>query len=389
MNSTVESRLYYFDNLRAFAMIAGVFFHAALAYSPMMHNIWFTADTQQSVVVDWISWFTHLFRMPLFFVIAGFFVAYLVINRGLGNMLWNRCKRIVFPFIIFWPLCMWVVVASMISAVGSVEQKSPLLQMIAYGMANPGTMPPPPPTTMHLWFLYNLIFFCLLTWILSYINFDWIKNKLNQLHPIALLIIFPLLLTPALTQVPAPMPAPESFFPQLWSFGFFGLFFAAGYFIYQSENFLEKFKNYSLLLLIGSVIVYVFYFSLLPKVFSFIPAAEPEPFSKKLLLALLEAVIGCWMTLFCLVAGKRFLDFRNGFLRFLSDSSYWIYIVHLPVIFAVQYQLMDMDLSLVTKYILSVGMTLLIGTASYLLIVRWTPIGWLLNGRKKTKPENT
>ena len=75
MNSTVESRLYYFDNLRALAMIAGVFFHAALAYSPMSHNIWLSADIEQSIIVDWISWFTHLFRMPLFFVIAGFFVA--------------------------------------------------------------------------------------------------------------------------------------------------------------------------------------------------------------------------------------------------------------------------------------------------------------------------
>jgi len=380
MNSTAESRLYYFDNLRAFAMIAGVFFHAALAYSPMSHGIWFTSDAEQSVVVDWISWFTHLFRMPLFFVIAGFFVAYLVINRGMGNMLWNRCKRIVFPFIIFWPLCMWAIVAGMVWAATHVEQKSPLLQMIAYAMANPGT-PPPPPTTMHLWFLYNLMFFCLFTWILGYINFNWIKQKISQLHPIVLLILFPLLLTPALTQVAAPIPAPESFFPQLWSFGFFGLFFAAGYFIYQQENFLDKFKNYSLFLLIGSIGIYVFYFSLLPEAFSFIPAADS--FAKKLLLGSLEAIIACWMTLFCVVTGKKCLNFRNRFLRFLSDSSYWIYIVHLPIIFAVQYKLMDSDFSLITKYSLSVTITLAIAIVSYLILVRWTPIGWLLNGRKK------
>jgi glucans biosynthesis protein C len=98
---------------------------------------------------------------------------------------------------------------------------------------------------------------------------------------------------------------------------------------------------------------------------------------------LLEAAIGCWMVLFCLLAGKKFLNVRNRFLRLLSDSSYWIYIVHLPIVFAVQYKLMDMDLSLFTKYSLSVGTTLLIAIISYLLLVRWTPIGWLLNGRKK------
>lgn len=29
------------------------------------------------------------------------------------------------------------------------------------------------------------------------------------------------------------------------------------------------------------------------------------------------------------------------------------------------------------------GITLLIGALSYLLLVRWTPIGWLLNGRRR------
>ena len=64
---TERTRLHYLDNLRALAMIGGVFFHAALAYSPMLHHLWLTADSQQSEVVDIVSWFSHLFRMPVFF----------------------------------------------------------------------------------------------------------------------------------------------------------------------------------------------------------------------------------------------------------------------------------------------------------------------------------
>ena len=233
---------------------------------------------------------------------------------------------------------------------------------------------------------YTIWYFSVyLPWILSYVNFSWIKNKISQLHPIALLIIFPLLLTPALTQVPAPFPAPESFLPQLWSFGFFGLLFAAGYFIYQQQDFLDKFKNYALFLLIGSLGVYAYYFSLLPDAFSFMPAQDS--FAKKLLLAFLEAIIACWMTIACLVAGKKFLNIRNTLLRFLSDSSYWIYIVHLPIVFAVQYQLMDTEFSLAIKYSLSVGITLAIAILSYLILVRWTPTNWLLNSRwRKQSP---
>ncbi|HTF83747.1 MAG TPA: acyltransferase family protein, partial [Cellvibrio sp.] len=120
---TERTRLHYLDNLRALAMIGGVFFHAALAYSPMLHHLWLTADSQQSEVVDIVSWFSHLFRMPVFFVIAGFFVAYLVGKRGMRGMLANRAKRILLPFIIFLPLCLWAIVASLMSAVATVENK--------------------------------------------------------------------------------------------------------------------------------------------------------------------------------------------------------------------------------------------------------------------------
>ena len=36
-----------------------------------------------------IAWFVHLFRMPMFFVIAGFFAALLVRKRGIAGMLRN------------------------------------------------------------------------------------------------------------------------------------------------------------------------------------------------------------------------------------------------------------------------------------------------------------
>ena len=66
-------RFHYMDNLRAWAMILGVVFHAALAYSATVHHIWPTADTSTSRLIDALVWFSHTFRMPLFFLIAVFF----------------------------------------------------------------------------------------------------------------------------------------------------------------------------------------------------------------------------------------------------------------------------------------------------------------------------
>lgn len=389
MNSTAESRLqelpvlntrlHYMDNLRALAMLGGVFFHGALAYSPMLHSLWPAADAQQSPIVDYIVWFTHLFRMPLFFLIAGFFVAYLVQKRGMGGMLKNRALRILLPLIIFLPLCIWAVIAPLLAAVPSVDAKSPVMEMIVTAMANPGT-PPPPPTTMHLWFLYNLVFFCVLTWVLGYVNWQWLRAYFNQITPTLFLTLFPLLLVPALLSVAAPLPAPDSFLPQLWSFGFFGLFFALGYWVFSTENFIDRFKSYGLILLVMSLGLYVIFYWLIPK--DFIIGSSPLVFWKKLVVALCEAYISVWMSLVCLVWGKTYINVHNRFMRFISDSSYWIYILHLPLIFALQYPMMDKDWSLLAKYSATMAVTLAVGVLSYVLLVRWTPIGWMLNGRR-------
>lgn len=380
-------RLHYLDNLRALAMIGGIFFHAMLAYSPGLNKLWLTADRQQSVVIDIVAWFPHLFRMPLFFVIAGFFVAYLVSKGGMGGMMINRAKRVLLPFIIFLPLCLWAIVAALMSAIATVEHKSALMLIIEKAMATPGSQPPVL-STMHLWFLYNLMFFCVMTWVLSYINWTRLYNLFSAIRPVPFLLLFPLLLVPGLLLVESPFPAPEKIYPQLWSFGFFGLFFALGYWIFRTQNFIEKFQPYGVILFVASLILCAVYYVFIPEVFTF--PATPLEFPQNIILKLCEAYISVWMTLVCLVAGKRYLNFHNRVMRFFSDSSYWIYIVHLPVLFAVQYQLMDKEWSLLAKFGSSVGITLLIGVVSYVLFVRWTPIGWMLNGRKRaTKNSET
>ena len=97
-----SDRINYMDNLRALAMLLGIFFHASIAYNPMMANLWLSADTQHSEVMQMVAWFTHLFRMPVFFLIAGFFAMMLLEKRGIKGFLVHRFKRIGLPFIIFY-----------------------------------------------------------------------------------------------------------------------------------------------------------------------------------------------------------------------------------------------------------------------------------------------
>ena len=168
--SEANARFHYMDNLRALAMLAGVVFHAALAYSVLAHPLWPTADRGHSLIVDGFAWFFHLFRMPLFFLVAGFFAALLVQKRGMGGMLKNRFMRIILPLIVFWPLVYFSMSWLIRYAIADVQNLSPLLQMIKPWLANPQA-PTAPPTLVHLWFLAYMMCFCILVWVAS--TLEW------------------------------------------------------------------------------------------------------------------------------------------------------------------------------------------------------------------------
>lgn len=374
-----NDRLHYMDNLRALIMTLGVFFHAALAYSPSLHNLWFTADQVSSPLMGHLTAFTHQFRMPLFFVIAGFFAALLVERRGIGGMLKNRASRVLFPFVVFWPLVALGIVLPMIWASTHVQNPSPVLKFIAFMQTQPDA-PQPPPTITHLWFLYYLIFFYLLIWVLQTLVSAKPIEKLLNLHPLLLVIILPLMLFPWLALAPMPLPPPDSFLPHLWALLFFGGFFAFGYWLYRSSAVVDYFARRWHWLIIASVLVYIPFYQFSPQ-----PSIEPVvlPWFNKLVLIAGTATMSVWLSLAGLALARSCLNQRNAFMRFLSDASYWIYIVHLPVLLAIQYWLLDQPGGWIYKYSISVAATLAVCVLTYCLLVRWTPIGWMLNGRKR------
>ena len=84
------------DALRGFAMILGVGLHALLSFIP---GFWPAQDETASFEgpYDEILHAIHGFRMPLFFLLSGFFTAMLWRKRGLRSLLWHRFRRIALP----------------------------------------------------------------------------------------------------------------------------------------------------------------------------------------------------------------------------------------------------------------------------------------------------
>ncbi|MFT7561070.1 MAG: glucan biosynthesis protein C [Flavobacteriales bacterium] len=379
MNS-VNERLHYMDNLRAIVMIAGVFFHASLAYAAYLNPIWFTADVVQSKTMEVGFNFLHVWRMPLFFVISGFFTALLIQRRGMDALFKNRLLRVLLPLFIFWPLVAAALIMPIGWALENVQNKSPLLNMIAY-MQNIPDAPKPPPTLAHLWFLYYLMIFYVLTWGFRQLPFAKLKEMILAIHPLIAVCLLPLLLLPGLSIPTIPYPAPDAFMPQAWAILFFGPFFAYGYFLFSSSRLLDYFERSWPLLLAASCIIYVPMVYLYPDVIDF-QYQNPE-WKVRLPLILCIAYIATLMSIMALVGAKKLLDIRNGFMRYMSDATYCIYIVHMPIVLIIQYWLLDQEGGVAYKFLVSSLGTLAICFVSYALLVRWTPIGWLLSGKRK------
>ena len=85
------------DALRGVAMILGIVLHALLSFIP---TPWPVQDTHQNSFFFIPYAAIHMFRMPLFFLISGFFTMFILQRHGLGGMIRQRVQRILFPLLL-------------------------------------------------------------------------------------------------------------------------------------------------------------------------------------------------------------------------------------------------------------------------------------------------
>src|SRR5512133_440044 len=87
--------------VRAFALMLGVFFHAAESFGAG-NSYWAVVDCRPSEFLEAIRFACHSFRLELFFVIAGFFARLLLERRGTREFAHNRVQRILVPLVVGW-----------------------------------------------------------------------------------------------------------------------------------------------------------------------------------------------------------------------------------------------------------------------------------------------
>jgi glucans biosynthesis protein C len=108
-----------------------------------------------------------------------------------------------------------------------------------------------------------------------------------------------------------------------------------------------------------------------------LPASAPAP-----LAAALAALAG-WAWVYGLLGLAALLVTREiSVVRYLADSSYWIYLMHLPLLLLVEIPLADLGLPILVKLVIALVTVLGALLLSYDLLVRPSWIGKWLSGRR-------
>ncbi len=383
MTAQFDVRLHALDNLRAALMWLGIVLHVSVNHITGPALLPFR-DTATTPLADMLLLFIHAFRMPTFFVLAGFLAAMMAASRGHQAMLENRVRRIALPFAVFWPL----VFAAMIALV---LVWTHLVRVGTFGI-DIAVAPAPVPgrpilNTMHMWFLYYLLIFCVLAGACCAVaaRLPALARAITAATDAlvrnwwgVLLLALPLGLIGAL--YPQGIVAPNgSFIPNLNELIHNGLFFTFGWALYrQRDTMLAKFSAQCWWFAAAGSLPYAASAALLLALESKSNLPHLE-----LGIALAYGLTGWLWSIALIGLACRYLPTQNRVLRYLSDSSYWVFMVHMLGTIGFGALLLKVQAPGEVKMLVNIAATTIVCLASYHVFVRNTWLGVLLNGRRK------
>ena len=362
-------------------MFLGIVFHAGIAYMVPLPRMSWTWSTQRNLAFDVGYIALHSFRMPLFFVVCGFFARLLLRRLGVKQFALHRAQRIASPLVL-----------GMVTVVPSVNLTSHLGVHRSWHEAFRWAMRHCIDGPDHLWFLYYLLMFYAASLLVAPPMARFVPAALQsqadrcfiRLVRSPILLIAPVLITAiplVFTSSGLSIDTPASTWkPELSTLSYYAVFFTFGWFLHRSVYLLKDLKQGWP----GYAIVAVVLFALcllLERAQMSSHGLPSQPLKRASAVAYSGLV---WSSVFTfLILCLRYLDRPSRRARYLADASYWFYLVHLPVVLLIQAYLNPSGLNAFVQFLLTLAGTLVLCLCTYHYTVRFTWIGTLLNGRRE------
>ena len=357
--SAKTERYHGLDLLRAFAMMLGLLMHASLAYNhvdPGLLPVW----------IDLINAWIHLWRMPLFFVLAGFFGCMILLRRGAAGFLQDRLLRVGMTLLVF---------ASIYDP----------LKTLIHNLPNP----PFGLQLGHLWFLYYLMGVCA-----SAAGVAWVMSRSRLIQTAANVLAWPakrpwslsLYFIPIITLTPFARPdrglraiTPEAFGDfHLLPFLYYSLWFGMGAALYWHRQTLSTLRHRGVIA--GSFVLAVLtmsgiiYAQLSPNVF------EAQRYNWAIYCSAVSSAAWC---LFFIGLCHRLLNKENRAVSWFVELSYPIYLLHVLPSVLLGAVFLKLGWSAGLAFWPTVLGAFIYSVFAYYILIKFTPLDWLLAGPKK------
>jgi peptidoglycan/LPS O-acetylase OafA/YrhL len=380
-------RLHALDAVRAFALLVGIVFHACVSFIPSRAPIWPVEDSHRGVAMAVLFFATHVFRMTTFFLIAGFFARMSFHRLGSLAFIGDRLKRIAVPLLVGWPILV-VAIWAAIAANGSVPPE---------GHAPAWPRFPNFPLT-HLWFLYVLLEFYAAVLILRGMVAAIDRNgRLRGSMDRLIAAVMNSALAPFILAVPVftafaadpkwlmwfGIPGPENSLvtTPLALIGY-GTAFGFGWLLHRQPNLMQAIERrwaLNLVLATGLITASLAFVGVEPRQTTF---ADPATH----LIGAAAYASASWTATFAVIGvALRFLAGYSPARRYIADASYWLYLIHLPIVIALQVVVSRLDWPWSVKFATILAIAFPLMFASYQLLVRHSFIGGVLNGRREPR----
>lgn len=379
-----QARLHSLDALRTAAMLNVVLVHAAMSFAVKAPAGWAALDRSRSYLFDLGIFAAVGFTVQVFFLLAGFFAARLLRRQGLVGFTRERTRRIGVPFVVA-----LVVLVPLMQAVGLLG---------AARRAEAGTHPGfwaaaidfftsrlfwESYTLGHLWFLWYLLL--LYAALLAVVALAGRLPALARVDRVVAAVVGsparPLLLAIPTAALMLPMSwmidTPLGVVPEPHILAYYTLFFGLGALLARQPALLHQTTAWRWYLLLAGVVA-------LPATLGLIVLASASgqlrdsPYYDA---ALVCCALYTWLMIFGLLGlFQRWAARPIATVRYLSDASFWIYLVHFPLVLLLQILIKDVPLPALLKFGLVVAVAALLLLGSYQLLVRHTVVGALLGG---------
>jgi peptidoglycan/LPS O-acetylase OafA/YrhL len=363
-------RLHSLDALRGFAMLAGIVWHAVL-FCAVITTAYRTAPEAVREAVQTFLIGTHSFRLTLFFMIAGFFSALLVERIGERRFIRHRAERIALPLVV------GIVTIVPLDNV-LLDWTRDRAHVASGGETTKGHL-------HHLWFLWHLVLYYAVALALRRIP---AARKLvagivaGTPRLLASPLALPALaLAAAVLLLPSQRWGPQSssdLLPSLGAFVYYLAPFAFGWVVRRAGmpalRGLEGNPAIHFAIAIAAAYGVV---KLLP------PITDRGAFAMtpRHLAVVGLTGLACWSAIFaCFGLAARVTE--RAWVRYLSDASYWMYLVHVPLLIAMQGTVLIEQPPLLVSLTVPLAITVVVSLVTYKYLVRHTVIGRTLHGRR-------